>query len=213
MLPLSEGYRFALTYELFLADNPLQGSFLDNLVYQNQSSEYALLKGLRTWASGIEQGDMENFPLIHVLEGKYEHKDMQINFLNADDRSLAMAAIKAIYNKNLTPHLDYALGTYLVMVKATSKNFSGRSRVRYSVEWAATLDGNLMPGIKATIVDEMGVLQKNKFEDGETSRQVTKTLHTTTKTVAVCFFFLSLPPMSPCLLYFGQPANGMLSSA
>lgn len=189
-MPLSEGYRLALTYELFLAENPFKDSFLDKLVNQNQSSESELLKGLKTWASRIEQGKMENFPLIHVLEGHYELKDMHIGALNADDRSLAMAAIKAVYNPNLTPRPDYALGAYLVMIKATSKNYSTRNRVRYSIEWAATLDGISVPNIKNILVDEKGVLQKDKFEDGETSRQVTKTMHTTTKTVAVCPFLL-----------------------
>lgn len=187
-MPLCEGYRFAMTYELFLADNPFKDSFLDTLVHQGQTSESALLKGLNTWASRIEQGKMENFPLIHALEGDYEQKDMHIWSLNADDRSLAMAAIKATRNESLTPRADYTLGAYLVMVKATSKNYSARNRVRYSIEWATTLEGKLVPDIKAIIVDEMGVLQKDKFEDGETSRQVTTTMHTTTKTVAVCLF-------------------------
>ena len=156
-----------MSYELFLPNKPYQDSFLDALVHQCQSSQREMVRGLKTWASRIQQGEMENFPLIQVLEGSYEQKDMYINSLGADDRALAMAAIRATRDDRLTPHDDYILNAYLVMVKATSKNFASGSRVRYSIEWAITLYGTLVPHIKAMLVDDMGVLQKDKFQDGQ----------------------------------------------
>lgn len=199
-----------MTYELFLSDNPLKNSFLDKLVDQSQSSQWELLRGLKTWVSRIQQGNMENFPLIHVLEGEYEQKDMYISSLNAADRSVAMAAIRATRDERLTPHDGYTLSAYLVIVKATSKNYSARSRVRYSIEWAITLFGALVPDIKALLVNETGVLQTDRFQDGQTtSRQVTKTMHTTTKTVAVCISFSSPSLPSICR----EPTNQMFSSA
>lgn len=195
-MPLTEGYRLGLTYELYLCDNPVRDKFLDILVEANRKSELALARDLNTWVSQIDQGQIMGFPLLQVLDGEYEQHHMNIYSVNAEDRTLVLAAAKATRNKQITPQRGYTLGAYFVLAKGTSKNYSTGCRVRYSIEWAATIEGQPRPDVKTVLVDEKGVLQKDKFVSGETSRRVSKTMSTTTKTLPVsveCIFPLPLP--------------------
>lgn len=186
-MPLMKGYSFGLTYELYLPDDPTRGRFLDILVESNKKSEATIAWELSDWILQINRGDMGNFPLLHVLDGSYDLHDMTIYKVNATDRALVLAVLKAINNKHVSPRRGLALRAYFVIVKATSKNYSSSYRMRYSVDWAATIDGHPRPGVKTVLIEAPGVLQKSKFLNGTMSRQVTETMSTTTAMVQVSF--------------------------
>ncbi|KAK4213856.1 hypothetical protein QBC37DRAFT_162848 [Rhypophila decipiens] len=183
VMPLTRGYRLGLTYELYLADNPLKHTFLDRLVTINKRSDSALVKDLCNWIGQIYRAEMTNFPLIQVLDGAYEQQHMNIYSVNAEDRSLILRVLKVTHDKQVTPQHGRSLQAYLVFLKATSKNYSTGNRVRYSLEWAATIEGHTCPDVKEILIDPQGVLQKDKFGCGDKTRQVSRTMSTTTKSL------------------------------
>ncbi|KAL2015064.1 hypothetical protein VTK56DRAFT_6416 [Thermocarpiscus australiensis] len=183
-LPLTQGYRLALSYDLRLETHNGR-TFVKVLTRMIKQAEEELRSYISTWAEQIEAGERENRPLLFVLGHDYEPRGMSIRYLSAEDRAKALALQVVQRESYDCGSAGYRLQVYLVAVTATSKNYGSSavaSRVKYAIERAATLDGVLMNRVRDTIVDERCVLQPAEFENGTVSRQVLSGMNTTTRT-------------------------------
>ncbi|KAM7191634.1 hypothetical protein V8F20_009241 [Naviculisporaceae sp. PSN 640] len=183
VMPLTEGYRFGMTYELYIPDYPKKRKLVELLVDCNKKSESELAWELSDWIARINKGEMKDFPVFQALQGDYGRKEMTIYTVNASDRALVLAVLRAINDKHVSPRRGRALNAYFAHVKVTSKKWATDSRTRYSVEWASSIDGKPRPDITEVLIDARGILQKARFLEGQTTRHVTPTMSSSTAMV------------------------------
>ncbi|KAK3347254.1 hypothetical protein B0T25DRAFT_584277 [Lasiosphaeria hispida] len=185
-LPLADGYRLGLSYELQIArhDNlDKENCFLKGLVSRVDAAEVALRSQLHVWAAQVKQGKLANFPLFYVLEDEYEESELKIECLSARDYAKALA-LRSIKHRRAK---GFKMQTYLVTVRATVKNYQaggGARRIKFALGRAASLGGVLKSHImKDTIVDERGVPQSDLFvNESRVQKRVSEGMSTTTKT-------------------------------
>ncbi|KAK0708670.1 hypothetical protein B0H67DRAFT_557097 [Lasiosphaeris hirsuta] len=185
-LPLADGYRLGLSYELHIAghnnldrDKP----FVKGLVSFVDAAEAALRSQLDGWAARVKQGKLANFPLIYVLEDEYEESELKMECLSARDYAKALA-LRSVKHRRAK---GFKIQTYLVTVRATVKNYQTGEmarRIKFGLGRAVSLGGVLKSHImKDTIVDERGVPQWDLFiNDGRVQKRVSEGMSTTTKT-------------------------------
>ncbi|SPQ20738.1 4365ba90-5cd0-4ebb-a8c2-fee5817932d9 [Thermothielavioides terrestris] len=189
-LPLTEGFRLGLSYDLRLPTHdgtPVVHRLVDELL----SAERQLSALITDWALEIENAGRENHPLLFVLDRVYEPHDMRLAALCAADRAKALA-VQAAQREGYGWH--HALRAYLVTVTAVAKNYGtaevGR-RVKYAVERAVTWDGEpRSAGVGAIFVDERCVLQPGEFDNGAVKRQLVVGKMTTTSRTRTCLMLI-----------------------
>lgn len=199
VLPIEKGFRVALSYDLYLPkQNNMDAdtSILKKFLKASTSSEVEFRDAITAWALRIQNGTLNNFPVVFVLQDadQYDTADhLDINMLTPRDRA---KAAMARMTKCRRIKGGFKLHVYLAAITATTKNY-GRNdarRVKYAVERATSLAGIPKPEVaRDTILDERGVRQWTEFARmGEVTKQVSKNMTTTVRTRTVSFFLLLL---------------------
>ncbi|KAK3935411.1 hypothetical protein QBC46DRAFT_271860 [Diplogelasinospora grovesii] len=188
-LPLLEGHRLGLSYELLLPDNDTEEKpSLRALMIGLAQSECALRTQVEHWVAQVEADKLDNFPLIYVLGRNYQPEDHSLTKLSPEDRAKA-TTVERVKSKLIE---SYTLQAYLVSVTATSKNYgkAATRRTRYAITRAATLRGDPRPQVKDCVPDERGILQPEGFVDGAVQKKGVAGMNTTTKKMRTCILLV-----------------------
>ncbi|KAK4038414.1 hypothetical protein C8A01DRAFT_17491 [Parachaetomium inaequale] len=191
-LPLTKGHRLGLAYDLRLATNKGKPASVHDLLEALNDAENDLFYNLACWAEELDTGARPHHPLLYVLAGTYGPRDIGVRHMTPEDRAkvLAVQALqREVYGEPARG--KYKLEGYLVAVTATATNYGngdvGR-RVKYSIERATTLEGELRNEVKDVIVGERCVLQEGEFESGDAREVYGKT--TTTRRTRTCLMLM-----------------------
>lgn len=217
VLPIQEGFRIALSYDIYLPKQEqnnihADSSILRKFLKASASAEVEFHDAVTAWASRIQNGTLENFPVVYVLQDGADRYDtaggrLDMSMLTARDRAKATMARMTKHRRRINKK-GFKLQVYLAAVTATTKNY-GRNdarRIKYAVERATDLTGIPKPEIaRDIIVDERGVCQWTEFtERGEVRKQVSRNMTTVvrTRTVSSSLSFL---------FFFFKPSDFLFS--
>ncbi|KAK3380937.1 hypothetical protein B0H63DRAFT_194648 [Podospora didyma] len=176
-----EGIRLGLSYELHIPELNRKVPYIRQLTQAVDDATDKLRSLVQSWVGAIENGEIENYPLIHVLDGDYESSGgLGMTVLSADDRARAAA----LQNIKIMPFGKYKLKTYIVSLTASAKLYSHKGRVvKYAISRGTNLAGRAMPTlIKDTIIKDQNVIEPEKFANGVEMKKGELRVMTTTRT-------------------------------
>jgi len=191
-LPVTSGYRIALTYDILVGAVSEKHLLIKAIGPAVQSIDATLHHALAPWITQVSTRKLDNFPLLYVLEGDYQDdQDLGLGCLTAEDRCKALA-FQRFQRHGASTVEGYVLEAFLVTVTATCKIYDKAvvKRVRYAITRAYSLDGELRPDIKETIIDPRGALTPGDFADSAVNRQIGDTMSTSTRTRNCIMVFL-----------------------
>lgn len=223
VLPIDDGFRIALSYDLCLPKQNNQEadtSILRKLLQATNRAEVETYDAITAWALRIHRGTLDNFPIIFVFQDADQYdptsQRLDMDMLTPRDRAKAALArmLKVRRIRVRGPGNSgggFKLHVYLAVVTATTKNYGWNEarRVKYAVERATSLAGVPKPEVaRETILDEKGVLQGEEFARmGEVKKQVSRKMTTTVRTRVVGVLSLRLL----CILFLSGPCHPFFS--
>jgi hypothetical protein len=166
-LPLTEGHRLALVYDLRVSTrgNKPPTLNLHNLTEKIAEAEADLVHRIACWAEEIDTGTRANHPLLFVLDRTYILPELSLRVLAAEDRAKVLAVQKlqrGVYGKK-----GYQLQAYLAGVVATARTCDhGRIQgLKYTVDRAVGLEGEKRLDVAWGVrVDERCLVQPGMFD-------------------------------------------------